>query len=82
MERKSSSWIIERSPALTASFRLHVPLPDRRDNFVRGEKRQAPSVENRRNVSRYLFLTSAGFDAATMETEALFTLANGWVAGY
>ena len=45
MERKSTRWPIERRPALGVSFRLHAPLPDRRDNFVLGNKQRATSVE-------------------------------------
>jgi hypothetical protein len=45
IERKSSHWIIQRRPALGASFRLHAPLPNRRDNFVLGSKQRAVSVE-------------------------------------
>jgi hypothetical protein len=45
MERKSTRWSIERRPALGVSFRLHAPLPDRRDNFVIGQKQRAASVE-------------------------------------
>jgi hypothetical protein len=45
LERKSSHWIIQRRPALGASFRLHAPLPNRRDNFVLGSKQRAVSVE-------------------------------------
>ena len=45
MERKSSRWTLERRPALGVSFRLHAPLPNRRDNFVLGNKQHAMSVE-------------------------------------
>jgi hypothetical protein len=45
MERKSTHWPIERRPALGVSFRLHAPLPNRRDNFVLGSKQRALSVE-------------------------------------
>ena len=45
MERKSTHWPIQRRPALGVSFRLHAPLPDRRDNFVLGTKQRAVSVE-------------------------------------
>ena len=45
MERKSTHWSIERRPAFGVSFRLHAPLPDRRDNFVLGKKQRAASVE-------------------------------------
>ena len=45
MERKSTHWSIECRPALGVSFRLHAPLPNRRDNFVLGQKQRAVSVE-------------------------------------
>jgi hypothetical protein len=45
LEDKSTHWIIERRPELGMSFRLHVPLPDRRYNFVLGEKQQVAGVK-------------------------------------
>lgn len=45
LQRKSTQWTIERRPALGASFRLLAPMPNRRDNFVLGEKQRAASVE-------------------------------------
>lgn len=45
MEYKGSHWTIERRPALGASFRLLVPLPAQRANFVIGKKQRAKSVE-------------------------------------
>jgi Domain of unknown function (DUF6259) len=45
MERRTSQWTIERRPALGASFRMLVPMPNRRDNFVLGSKQQASRVE-------------------------------------
>jgi hypothetical protein len=45
LERKSTQWMIERRPELGVSFRLHAPLPDRRDNFVLGRKQRAAKVE-------------------------------------
>ena len=44
-ESKSTNWVIERRPQLAASFRLHAPLPGRRDNFVLGQKQRAARVE-------------------------------------
>ncbi|HEV2576339.1 MAG TPA: hypothetical protein VGU25_03920 [Acidobacteriaceae bacterium] len=44
MERKATQWMIERRPALAASFRLLAPLPKRHDNFVLGHKQRAASV--------------------------------------
>jgi hypothetical protein len=45
LERKSTNWMIERRPELGVSFRLHAPLPGRRDNFVLGRKQRAAKVE-------------------------------------
>jgi len=45
MTRKSSKWPIHRRPEMSASFRLLVPLPHRRTNFVLGSKQKAESVE-------------------------------------
>jgi Domain of unknown function (DUF6259) len=45
LESKSTNWIIEKRPELGASFRLFVPLPNRRYNFVLGQKQQAVKVE-------------------------------------
>jgi len=44
MERKSTQWSIQRRPAFGVSFRLHAPLPSRRDNYVLGAKQRAVSV--------------------------------------
>lgn len=35
-ENKSTHWVIERPPELGMSFRMLVPLPERRANFVYG----------------------------------------------
>jgi hypothetical protein len=45
MLRKSTNWMVERRPELGVSFRLLVPLKDRRDNFVLGQKQRASKVE-------------------------------------
>lgn len=45
MENKSTHWIIERRPELGASFRLFVPLPECRYNFVLGSKQHAANVQ-------------------------------------
>src|SRR5580692_10638451 len=45
MVRKSTQWTIERRPELGVSFRLLVPLPKQRANFVLGQKQRAASVE-------------------------------------
>jgi hypothetical protein len=45
LHRKQTGWIVERRPELGMSFRLLVPLPHQRTNFVLGEKQRAASVE-------------------------------------
>ncbi len=45
MEHKPTHWTVERRPALGVSFRMLVPLPNRRANFVLGQKQKAASVE-------------------------------------
>jgi hypothetical protein len=45
MEHKPTKWIVERRPALGASFRMLVPIPGRRANFVLGQKQKAASVQ-------------------------------------
>jgi hypothetical protein len=45
MESKTTHWTMERRPELGVSFRLHAPLPDRRDNFVLGSKQRAAQVK-------------------------------------
>ena len=45
MESKSPHWLIERRPSLGMSFRLFIPLPDKRYNFVLGQKQKAVKVE-------------------------------------
>jgi hypothetical protein len=45
MEHKPTNWTVERRPALGASFRMLVPIPGRRANFVLGQKQKAASVQ-------------------------------------
>jgi hypothetical protein len=45
MEHKATNWTVERRPALGVSFRMLVPLPGRRTNFVLGPKQRAASVK-------------------------------------
>ncbi len=45
LHRKSPFWAIQRRAELGVSFRLHAPLPTRRDNFVLGQKQRASKVE-------------------------------------
>lgn len=44
LEDKANHWIVERRPELAISFRLHAPLPNRRDNFVLGSRQKASEV--------------------------------------
>jgi hypothetical protein len=45
LESPATGWAIERSPELGLSFRLHAPLPGRRDNFVLGAHQAGARVE-------------------------------------
>src|ERR1035438_2961429 len=45
LEDKTTHWIVERRPQLAISFRLHAPLPNRRDNTVFGEKQTVAEVK-------------------------------------
>lgn len=45
MENKTTGWNIERRPELGMSFRIFVPMPDRRYNFILGQKQKAFKVE-------------------------------------
>ncbi|MDE3165453.1 MAG: hypothetical protein KGN36_06590, partial [Acidobacteriota bacterium] len=45
MIRKSTNWVVQRRPELAVSFRLLVPLPQQRANFVLGRDQRAASVE-------------------------------------
>lgn len=45
MENKVTGWVIERRPELGVSFRLFIPLPNRRYNFVFGQSQKAAKVE-------------------------------------
>lgn len=40
----NEGWAIQRRPELGVSFRMHVPLPDRRDNFVLGQKQTLSGI--------------------------------------
>ena len=80
MERKTSQWKIQRRPALGVSFRLHAPLPDRRDNFVLGQKQRAVSVskisENQVRL-QWKDLASENGGTLPMTFTATVTLKNG-----
>src|SRR5580692_6237665 len=45
MEHKPTHWTVERRPALGVSFRMLVPVPNHRANFVLGPKQKAANVE-------------------------------------
>ena len=45
MENKTTNWKIMRRPELGVSFRMLVPMPDRRMNYVMGQKQRAAKVE-------------------------------------
>jgi hypothetical protein len=44
LEAKKTHWLMEHRPELGISFRLLAPLPERRDNFVLGQKQKAVEV--------------------------------------
>ncbi|MGH9598952.1 MAG: DUF6259 domain-containing protein [Terracidiphilus sp.] len=83
MEYKPTHWVMERRPALGASFRLLAPLPERRDNFVLGQKQKASEV---RKVSdsqiafRWENLLSEHGGVLPIVFTAVVTLANGKLA--
>ena len=45
MVRKATGWTLERRPELGVSFRLLVPLPHRRQNYVLGHEQRSVHVE-------------------------------------
>ncbi|MGH9654522.1 MAG: hypothetical protein ACRD6B_13785, partial [Bryobacteraceae bacterium] len=63
LERKQSGWKIHRRPELGVSFRMLAPLPNRRDNFILGQKQHAVKVEkigNRVNLEWNNLLSEHG----------------------
>src|SRR6185437_16030364 len=44
MKHKPTNWVVQRRPALGVSFRMLVPIPGRRSNFVLGQKQRAVSL--------------------------------------
>lgn len=44
MQHKPTNWVVQRRPSLGVSFRMLVPIPGRRANFVLGQKQHAVSV--------------------------------------
>ena len=55
LEEKSAHWTIERRPELAIPFRLHAPLPNRRYNFVLGQKQHL--TESKKISDHELLLT-------------------------
>lgn len=80
LENKATHWTIERRPELGASFRLLAPLPDRRDNFVLGQKQRAVEVRKiSNNEVRIQWKNLAGEHGGVlpMNLTATVTLTNG-----
>jgi Domain of unknown function (DUF6259) len=80
LENRLSHWTIERRPELGVSFRLHAPLPERRDNFVLGQKQRG--VQIRRLSERQLRLqwkdlASEHGGVLPLTLAAIVTLTNG-----
>lgn len=42
---KATDWTLEKTPRLGISFRMLVPLPNRQDNFILGQKQKAVKVD-------------------------------------
>jgi hypothetical protein len=79
-ERKSTHWKMQRRPELGVSFRLHAPLPNRRDNFVLGQKQRAIKVEkisDRQVNLQWKNLISEHGGVLPMTFNATVTLDNG-----
>ncbi len=80
MERKSPRWAIQRRPELGVSFRLFVPLPHRRDNFVLGQKQRAVEVKKLSDHQvrlQWKDLISEHGGVLPMTFTAIVTLQNG-----
>lgn len=83
MEYKPTHWTIERRPALGASFRLLAPLPERRDNFVLGQKQKAVSVKKISDHEvqlRWEDLVSEHGGVLPITLQAVVSLMNGKLA--
>jgi hypothetical protein len=83
LEDRSTHWVIERRPELGISFRLHAPLPDRRDNFVLGQKQKTVLVkklaENRLSLEWNNLVSEHG-GVLPIDFRATVTLSNGVLA--
>lgn len=80
LEDKADHWIVERRPELGASFRLHAPLPDRRDNFVLGSRQhatEAKRISDHQIVLRWDNLLSEHGGVLPMTLSANVTLKDG-----
>lgn len=80
MEYKPTHWTIERRPELAASFRLLAPLPERRDNFVLGQKQRASEIRrssNRQVELRWDDLVSEHGGVLPITLRAVVRLENG-----
>ncbi len=80
--RKSTQWDIQRRPELGVSFRLLAPLPNRRDNFVLGQKQRAVEVKKLSDQQvrlQWKNLESEHGGVLPITFTALVTLENGAV---
>ena len=80
LEDKATHWMIERRPELGMSFRLLVPLPDQRDNFILGQKQQADEVKKLSDHEveiKWSHLLSEHGGALPLALTADVTLSNG-----
>jgi hypothetical protein len=80
LENKALHWTIGQRPELGVSFRLHAPLPGRRDNFVLGPKQRAAEIKTisqRQAAFRWQNLASEHGGALPMTFTATVTLSNG-----
>ena len=80
LENKATHWTIERRPELGVSFRLHAPLPERRDNFVLGRKQHAVEVKKLSDQQvrfKWQNLVSEHGGVLPMTLTAIVTFTNG-----
>lgn len=56
LKSKSTEWLIQKRPELALSFRLLVPLPDRRNNPVFGEKQKLSRYWKEQGGKRVTFV--------------------------
>lgn len=83
MVYKPTNWTLERRPALGASFRLLAPLPERRDNFVLGQKQKAVEVKkisDHEVALRWENLVSEHGGVLPITIKAIVSLMNGKLA--